>query len=118
MITRFWRGIVRTKDADSYMQYLETTGLKDISSQPGNRSVEVWRRELGKKTEFAVVSKWKDRESIRSYVGHCIDMPHYYPQDEKYLLFLEPKVGHFESVQMCQERDPLEPHDDGFAICS
>jgi len=47
MIARQWHGRVRAADADAYYQYLLRTGVRDYRSVPGNRGVQVLRRQDG-----------------------------------------------------------------------
>jgi hypothetical protein len=47
MIARQWHGRVRAADADAYHQYLLRTGVRDYRSVPGNRGVQVLRRQDG-----------------------------------------------------------------------
>lgn len=96
MIARTWHGVVRAKDADVYHAYLMRTGIPDYKRTPGNRGVYVLRRIEGDTAHFLLVSLWESLEHIRGFAGDDLEQAHYYPEDEKYLLELEPRVMHYE----------------------
>jgi hypothetical protein len=43
-----------------------------------------------------MISLWDSINVIRDFAGKEIDKASYYPEDEKYLVKLEPKVKHYE----------------------
>lgn len=96
MIARTWHGTVRTEDADRYYRYLQETGVRDLRATPGNRGVYVLRRVGDDGAHFLMVSLWRSRADIRAFAGEDIERARYYPEDEGYLLELEPHVTHYE----------------------
>jgi heme-degrading monooxygenase HmoA len=96
MIMRIWRGKVPTPKADSYLAYLHETGLADYRNVAGNLGVFATTRNLGEATEFVLVTYWESVEAIRRFAGDPIDTAVYYPADDDYLLYREPKVEHYE----------------------
>ena len=56
----------------------------------------IWRREVGSEAEFVVVSLWETLEAVKAFAGERPEVAVYYPEDEKYLLELEPEVLHYE----------------------
>ena len=96
MIARVWRGRVPTSKAAAYHQYLLETGLRDYAETPGNRGVQLLRRETEGVTEFLLISLWDSLEAIRQFAGDDYERARYYPKDTEYLLELEPKVAHYE----------------------
>jgi heme-degrading monooxygenase HmoA len=96
MIARLWHGAVPATKADAYMRYLEKTGLPDYRATPGNRGVSVLRRLEGEVAHFLLVTLWDSPASIRAFAGADIEKARYYPEDEAFLLELEPTVTHYE----------------------
>jgi heme-degrading monooxygenase HmoA len=94
MIARIWRGEVRAGDGDAYARYLAETGEPDCRALSGNRGVLVLRRDDGERTEFVFISFWTDMDSIRAFAGGDVERARYYPEDERYLLALDPHVRH------------------------
>jgi heme-degrading monooxygenase HmoA len=96
MIARQWHGRVPASKGDEYYQYLLRTGLAEYASTPGNRGVWVFRRTADGETHFLLTSLWDSYDAIRAFAGEDYERSHYYPEDEQYLLELEPFVTHFE----------------------
>jgi heme-degrading monooxygenase HmoA len=98
MIARTWHGMVAAERADEYQTYLEQTGLPDYRATPGNRGVWVLRRTEGNRAHFLLVSLWESIDAIRAFAGDDVEQARYYPEDEDFLLELEPRVTHYEVV--------------------
>jgi heme-degrading monooxygenase HmoA len=96
MIARFWRGVTPKPKADEYLNYLEKTGLKEYRSTEGNRGVYVFRRIEDDRAVFLVVSLWESYDAIKRFAGPNFEKAVYYPEDEKFLIELEPYVVHYE----------------------
>lgn len=98
MIARIWRGETTTAKADAYFDYMEETGLRDYRAADGNRGLFALRRRRGARTEFLLLTLWQSFEAIRRFAGPEPERAVYYPEDESYLLRLEPEVEHYEVV--------------------
>jgi heme-degrading monooxygenase HmoA len=96
MIARVWRGITLADKADAYVAYLNETGLKDYAKTPGNRGVTVLRRLRGEHSEIVLISLWESMAAVRAFAGENPERSVYYPEDEDYLLEMEPLVRHYE----------------------
>ena|SRR5215213_11381572 len=96
MIARTWHGKVRTKDAEEYHQYLLRTGIPDYRATPGNLGITVLRRTEGNETHFVLITFWESMEAVQAFAGETPERARYYPEDERYLLELEPLVTHHE----------------------
>jgi len=96
MIARIWHGVTRASDADAYMEYLNRTGIPDYRATPGNRGVYVLRRMAGDGAHFTLISLWDSLDVIRAFAGDDIEVARYYPEDQAFLLELEPNVTHHE----------------------
>ena len=96
MIARMWRGRTPASKADSYLEYLRETGVKEYSATDGNRGVLVLRWVSGGEAEFLLISLWESQDAIRTFAGEDLDRAVYYPQDDEFLLEREPTVAHYE----------------------
>ena len=96
MIARLWTGRTKAEDFDTYLGYLEESGVAELHATPGNRGVMVLRRLDGNEAEFGVMSFWESLDDVKAFAGEDVDAAHYYPEDERFLLELEPRVKHFE----------------------
>lgn len=99
MIARTWHGAVRSEDAERYHQYLLDTGLRDYERSAGNRGVYVLRRVEGNVAHFLLVTLWESWDAIRDFAGSDPEKARYYPEDERFLLELEPTVTHYEVLE-------------------
>jgi heme-degrading monooxygenase HmoA len=98
MIARVWHGVVPEDKADEFLDYVNRTGVPGLRSTPGNLGVMVFRRVEQGRVHFLLTSYWESYEAISGFAGPNIELAHYYPEDEKYLIELEPKVTHHEVV--------------------
>jgi heme-degrading monooxygenase HmoA len=98
MIARTWHGKVRTEDSEAYYQYLLGTGIPDYRSTPGNLGISVLRRTEGDETHFLLITYWESMEAIQAFAGDEPERARYYPEDERYLLELEPLVTHYDAL--------------------
>jgi heme-degrading monooxygenase HmoA len=99
MIARIWRGITPAEKADAYLEYLRDTGLRAYSTVSGCRSIKVLKRVQGEHCEIMLVSLWDSMDAVREFAGENPDRSVYYPEDDQYLLDMEPLVRHYEVVE-------------------
>ena len=95
-IARTWHGAVPTERAEEYHQYLLRTGVPDYRTAAGNQGVYVLQRTEGPITHFLLLTLWQSWDAIRAFAGDDIERARYYPEDESFLLELEPMVTHYE----------------------
>ena len=98
MIARVWHGIVPEGEAEEYLDYVNITGVPGLGSTPGNLEVMVFSRVEQGRVHFLLTSFWESYEAISNFAGPDIELARYYPDDEKYLIELEPRVTHHEVV--------------------
>ncbi|UCC87074.1 MAG: hypothetical protein JSV81_19820 [Anaerolineales bacterium] len=96
MIARMWHGVTRAADAQAYFNYLNQTGVPDSQATPGNQGMYVLRKVEGDVAHFVLISLWDSWEAIQRFAGQDVERARYYPEDESYLLELEPTVTHYE----------------------
>jgi heme-degrading monooxygenase HmoA len=98
MIARMWHGVTPEDKAEEYLDYVNRTGVPGLRSTAGNLGVLVFRRAEQGRVHFLLTSFWQSYGAISEFAGPDIELARYYPEDEKYLLELEPKVTHYEVV--------------------
>ena len=96
MIARTWHGMVDSSRADEYLDYLNKTGIPEYRETKGNLGVYVLRRMEGAKAHFLLLTLWESEDAIKRFAGADIEKAKYYPEDEQFLLELEPTVTHYE----------------------
>jgi len=98
MIARSWDGLTPAAKADEYAEYVRRTGVSELAATEGNLGVYLLRRREGERARFRVMSLWDSMDGIRRFAGGDAEKARYFPEDERYLLALEPNVEHFEVV--------------------
>ena len=96
MIARRWRGVTKSSDRATYIEYLHATGLREYHETPGNRGVLVLTRDLGDRTEFVLLSFWDGMESVKRFAGPEPEKAVYYPEDDRFLVEKDLEVQHYE----------------------
>jgi quinol monooxygenase YgiN len=96
MIARTWRGVTPESKSKAYFDYLMKTGVQACRATEGNRGVYVLRRIHEERAEFLFISLWESTAAIRKFAGEDIEKAVYFPEDEEFLLELEPNVAHYE----------------------
>lgn len=99
MIARIWHGTVPQEKADAYYTYLKDTGLKDYRNTKGNLGLKVLRKDDEQQTHYLLITWWDSYESIKNFAGDDYEKARYYPEDEDYLLELEPFVDHYKVME-------------------
>lgn len=95
-VVRMWRGVIRTRDRDEYVEYVERTGIEEYRAIAGNRDAWTLTRELPDGlTEIVTVSRWDSLESIRGFAGDDIEKAVYYPEDDRFLVERDDTVRHY-----------------------
>jgi len=98
MIARTWRGATKAQDAETYLEYLQRTGLAEYRKTAGNRGVLGLRR-IGKdRAEFLLISLWDSKAAIQRFAGDDIEKAVFYPEDERFLVERDDHVSHYEVV--------------------
>ncbi len=96
MIARIWHGITPAAKANTYLDYLNKTGVPDLRETEGNQGVYVLRRLEGDQAHFLLISLWESIDAIKKFAGADVEKARYYPKDQEFLLELEPTVTHYE----------------------
>ena len=96
MLARTWQGVTEAAKADEYLEYLNKSGIAEYRATPGNLGVYVLRRIEGDKAHFVLLTLWESAEAIKRFAGPNMKAARYYPEDEQFLLELEPNVTHYE----------------------
>jgi heme-degrading monooxygenase HmoA len=96
MIARIWRGAVRKQDGDAYARYMQDTGIAGYASTPGNRGVQMLRRDVEDRTEFVMYTLWDSIEAVKAFAGEAPEVAVFYPEDDRFLVERELTVSHYD----------------------
>ena len=103
MIARVWHGKTKKEHAELYRDYVVRTGVQEYRNSRGNLGIQIWQQDDGDVTHIWTVTLWKDLASIKSFAGDDHERARYYPEDERYLLELEPTVCHYNAFSFPTE---------------
>ncbi|HSC25865.1 MAG TPA: hypothetical protein VLD67_01245 [Vicinamibacterales bacterium] len=98
VIARVWHGVTAAADADTYLAYLQQTGLHEYQSTRGNRGLLALRRIRDGRAEFLLITLWDSEEAIRGFAGPTPERAVFYPEDDRFLLDRGEHVDHFDLV--------------------
>jgi heme-degrading monooxygenase HmoA len=70
--------------------------VAEYQKTEGNRGVYVLQRVDGDRAHFLLLTLWESEDAIKRFAGSEMEKAKYYPEDEKFLLELEPKATHYE----------------------
>lgn len=110
-IARTWSGATRAADADTYLEYLRSTGLRDYAGTPGNEGIVCLRRLDGDRAEFTIVTLWQNDRAIEAFAGPDTARAVFYPEDEAFLVRRDELAAHYEVVFSTlppRRKSPLE----------
>ena len=68
------------------------------------------RRQQGEHCEIVLISLWDSMAAVRAFAGENPERSVYYPEDEQYLLEMEPLVRHYEVAERIMPGD-IDPKD-------
>jgi uncharacterized damage-inducible protein DinB len=104
MITRIWHGRTKKEDANVYRHYVMETGVPDYLRTDGILGGQIWQREEGTVTHIWMVTQWENMDFVKRFAGNDVEKAKYYPEDERYLLELEPHVMHCNTISFSNAR--------------
>jgi heme-degrading monooxygenase HmoA len=96
MIARIWHGRTPADKVNEYVEYVKKTGVESLSATPGNKGDFIFTRIEGDVAHFLVLSLWESMEAVKKFAGPEPEKPVYYPEDDKFLLELEPGIEHYD----------------------
>jgi hypothetical protein len=99
MISRHWRGIVRTADAGRYVSHLQTETFPQLARIAGFVSASILKREVADGVEFRIVTTWTSLEAIRAFAGDRIEQAVVPDPVQQMMLSFDSMVEHYEVVE-------------------
>lgn len=94
-IARIWHGQVPASRGDEYAKYLFESGVLKLRAIPGNMGAQMFRRTVGDREDFMVISYWPSEDAIRAYAGADITKARFLPRDREFLIEPELEVKHY-----------------------
>jgi heme-degrading monooxygenase HmoA len=99
MISRHWRGVTHTADAERYVSHLEEDTFPQLGRISGFVSATLLRRPVAAGVEFRVVTTWQSMEAIRQFSGEPGDVAVVPPVVQAMMVDYDRTVAHYEVVE-------------------
>lgn len=99
MISRQWRGVARSSDADRYVAHLRTDTFPHLAKLRGFINASILRRTVADGVEFRIVTTWDSIEAIKRFAGerpHTAVVPE---QVQAMMVRFDRTVDHYEVVE-------------------
>ena len=98
MISRHWRGLARSTNADEYVEYLRTETFPRLSNIPGFLSASILKRNVQEGIEFLIVTNWESIETIAQFSGREPETAVVPDKVQKMMIEYDRNVRHYEVV--------------------
>jgi heme-degrading monooxygenase HmoA len=72
MISRHWRGLAKTDEAENYIRHLHNETFPKLATIAGFRDASILRRVTTRGIEFLIVTTWQSEEAIREFAGESM----------------------------------------------
>jgi heme-degrading monooxygenase HmoA len=98
MISRQWRGIAKSSEADRYVSHLKTETFPQLSQIPGFIAATILRRTVIQGVEFCIVTTWESLEAIGRFAGERLETAVVPEEVQAMMVTFDPNVVHYEVV--------------------
>jgi heme-degrading monooxygenase HmoA len=98
MISRKWRGVARTEEAENYIRHLQSETIPQLSRISGFVSALILRRPIADGVEFMIVTTWRSMDAIRHFTGDREDVAVVPEAVQAMMVDYDTKVAHYEIV--------------------
>lgn len=96
MISRHWRGVVKTEESDDYLSHLQKDTFPQLANIPGFVSASILRRSTARGVEFVILTTWDSMEAIRQFAGESADVAVVPPVAQAMMVEYDKEVVHYE----------------------
>jgi heme-degrading monooxygenase HmoA len=98
MISRHWRGLAKSTQADEYVAHLRTETFPQLSNIPGFVDASILRRTVPDGVEFLIVTNWDSIKAIEQFSGREPETAVVPERVQNMMLEYDHKVRHYELV--------------------
>jgi len=98
MISRVWRGLAKSADADHYVRHLQDDTFPKLGRIPGFVSASILRRPVAAGIEFVVETTWRSMDAIRQFAGDAAEVAVVPPAVQAMMVEYDTAVAHYEIV--------------------
>lgn len=99
MISRQWRGLAKTDQADAYVEHLRTETFPAIRELSGFISASILRRRIAGGVEFLIVTQWASLDAIRAFAGECVETAVVPQKAQEMMVEFDEVARHYQVVE-------------------
>src|SRR5687768_2054258 len=99
MISRQWRGVARTSDADRYVAHLRAQTFPLLAKIAGFISASILRRTVPDGIEYRIVTTWDSIEAIKRFAGDKPEVAVVPEHVQAMMVTYDRTVEHYEVVE-------------------
>jgi heme-degrading monooxygenase HmoA len=99
MISRQWRGVAKSSDADRYVSHLRTETFPQLSRIEGFVGASILRRTVVDGVEFRIVTTWNSMEAIKRFAGEKPEIAVVPEKVQAMMVSYDRIVAHYEVVE-------------------
>jgi heme-degrading monooxygenase HmoA len=98
MICRIWRGWATPQNAAAYEEIVRGEVIPEIEARdiPGFRAIELMRRSLEDRVEFATIMWFDDIDAVKKFVGEDYETAHVPQRARSVLANFDERSAHYE----------------------
>ena len=99
MISRQWRGLAKSSQADKYVEHLRQETFPKLKEIPGFVSASILRRSVPNGVEFLIVTTWESIDAIQGFAGTDVETAVVPPRVQDMMVEYDNRVRHYQIVQ-------------------
>jgi len=99
VISRQWRGLARSNQAQNYVQHLRSETFPALRRIPGFVDASILSRSLADGVEFIVVTRWRSLDAIIRFAGVDAEAAVVPAQVAAMMIDYDQRATHFEVVE-------------------
>lgn len=99
MISRQWRGLARSDQAENYIDHLRRETFPSLKRLAGFVSASILSRKLDGGTEFLVVTQWRSLDDIARFSGSDLEAAVVPVKVAAMMIEYDNRARHFEVIE-------------------
>ena len=99
MISRHWKGIAKPDRAEAYVRHLTTETFPHLATIAGFVRATILKRDIGRGTEFQIVTVWTSIDAIQAFAGKDIEVAIVPKVAQEMMLEYDESVVHYEVIE-------------------
>ena len=99
MISRQWRGLAKSNQAQNYVKHLRTETFPALRKIPGFVDASILSRPVGGGVEFLVVTRWESLDSVTKFAGVDPEAAVVPAEVAAMMIDYDQRVTHFEVIE-------------------